>query len=161
MPPRQVHWPALVVGRVLALHCEPAQDTDWPEEIYLHEDSVMATTLFSKQLTQKWQGRPSWLRRKYQQWALRQAISRTYTSFARQNWEWVDYLFDEPFLTRRAFPLLARSLEGNAWPAPIELAGVWAEQFTWFSETMKQHHMAKLIPVASHFLRMLKMELSA
>jgi hypothetical protein len=119
----------------------------------------MSTTSLIHQLGLKWPGWLSWLERAYQRQALRQAITRIYPSFARQYPEWVNYLFDEPFLRQSAFPLLARYLEYKVVPAPFELAQVWAEQFAWFNLEMKERHVAQLMPVARDFLRRLNKEL--
>jgi hypothetical protein len=95
----------------------------------------------------------------YQHQALRQAIARIYPTFARQYPEWVNYLFDEPFLNQRAFALLARYLEYKVVPTPFELVQVWAEQFAWFNLEMKERHVAQLMPIARDFLRRLNKEL--
>jgi hypothetical protein len=90
---------------------------------------------------------------------LRQAIARIYPSFARQYPDWVDYLFDEHFLSQHGFHLLAAYIVYKAMPTPFELARVWAEQFAWFNLEMKERHVAQLMPVAADFLRRLDKEL--
>ena len=121
----------------------------------------MITTPLIHQVVQNWLGEQSWLGRQYQRQALQQAIIRAYVPFARQYPEWVDYLFDRRFLIQQAFPLFARSLEEKVWPSPVELVDLWAEQFTWFNQAMKQRHSAQLTPVVADFLRQLKRELAS
>jgi hypothetical protein len=121
----------------------------------------MSTTSLIHQLGQNWPRWLSWLERAYQRQALRQAIARTYPSFAGQYPAWVNYLFDEQFLNQHAFALLARYLQYKAVPTPFELAQVWAEQFAWFNLETKERHVAQLMPVATDFLRQLNRELFA
>lgn len=87
------------------------------------------------------------------------AVTRAYTTWAPQNWEWVDYLFNEYFLTHRAAPFLVAYMKDGIQPDPVELANVWAQQLTWFDDEMKQRHIAKLVPAATDFLRCLEAEL--
>jgi len=87
------------------------------------------------------------------------AVIRAYATWAPQNWEWVDYLFNEHFLTHRAVPFLVTYMKDGIQPDSVELANVWAQQFTWFDDEMKQRHVAKLIPAATEFLRCLEVEL--
>jgi hypothetical protein len=103
-------------------------------------------------------GWQSWLRQQVQRWALRRAIARVYPTFAQQNPAWVDYAFDAWFLTHQAFPLFTRALEQHTWPAPVELANLWAEQFTWVKDELRQQHKTALIPAAAAFLNRLKLE---
>lgn len=90
----------------------------------------------------------------------RDALTRAYTIWAPQNWEWVDSLFNEHFLTYRATNFLIKYyMKDRSLPEPIELANLWAEQFKWFDEEMRQRHIAKLTPVAAEFLRSFETEL--
>ena len=101
------------------------------------------------------------LKRNSQCLAFRGALTRAYATWAPHHWEWVDYSFNEYFLTHRAASRLIRYLEDTTWLDPAELAQLWAEQFMWFDEEMRQRHMAQLIPTATHFLSCLEAELRA
>ena len=97
---------------------------------------------------------------KNSEWRLFQdALSRAFTTWAPQHWEWVDYLFNEHFLAHRAGPFLIACMKDGIQPNPIELANIWAEQLTWFDDEMRQRHIAKLTPAAAEFLRCLEAEL--
>jgi len=89
------------------------------------------------------------------------ALTRAFTTWAPQNWEWVDYLFNEHFLTHRAAPFLVAYMKDGIQPDPAKLANVWAKQLAWFDDEMKQRHIAKLTPVAAEFLRCLEAELQS
>ncbi|MBE7555606.1 MAG: hypothetical protein HS126_31540 [Anaerolineales bacterium] len=119
----------------------------------------MATASFIQQVGQNWPGWSTWFKRQIQRRSLNRAITRAYTSFARQYPDWVDYFFDEYFLRQRAFPVLAGYLEFKALPTSFELARGWAEQFAWPNLEMKERHLALLMPVAADFLRRLDREL--
>jgi hypothetical protein len=80
------------------------------------------------------------------------AVIRAYTTWAPQNWESVDSLFNEHFLTHRAAPFLIAYVKDGVELNPVELANVWAEQLTWFDEEMKQRHITKIVPAATDFL---------
>ena len=99
------------------------------------------------------------LKRSGQHQALQQAVIRTYNVWAPQNWEWVDSLFNEHFLTHRAVPVLIRYLDDSRQSAAVELANAWSEQLSWFDVERKRRHIANLIPTAAHFLRCLDAEL--
>lgn len=101
----------------------------------------------------------SWLERKSQQRAFRQAVSQAYTIFAQRYPEWTASYFDEYFLTHDAAFLLARIGQGVASPRPFALAYVWSYQMTWFTEETRQRLIAELTPVASDFLCLLEAEL--
>jgi len=96
-----------------------------------------------------------------QQQLFQEMVGRAYTNWAPHNWEWVDFSFDEYFLTHKAAPLLARYLEDSVSPDPTELAITWSEQFKWFDEGMRQRHLTLLVPAASQFLRYLEVQLRA
>ena len=99
------------------------------------------------------------LKRNSQRKAFREVLTRAYATWAPHHWEWVDYSFNEYFLTHRVAPRLICCLADTTWPDPAELAEMWAEQFTWFDEDMRQRHMAKLISAVTNFLGCLKAEL--
>ncbi len=119
----------------------------------------MSTTSLLYRFGQNRPGWLSWLEQAYRRYVLHQAIARVYPAFARQYPAWVDYLFDELFLHRYGFALLAHSLEYKTTPAPFELVRLWAEQFAWSNLEMKERHVAQLMPVATDFLRRLDKEL--
>lgn len=119
----------------------------------------MSTTTLIQQFVQTWLDRPNWLEQTYHRWTLHRAIARVYPVFARQYPEWIDYFFDEYFLKRRAFPLLAAYITDKAMPTSFELAQVWAEQLAWPNLEMKERHISQLIPVVADFLRRLSKEL--
>jgi hypothetical protein len=118
----------------------------------------MTTAPLIQQFGQNRPGWSTWFKRQILRRSLNRAITRAYTSFVREYPDWVDYFFDEYFLSQRAFPLLADYMAKNAMPTPSELARVWTEQFTWFNPEMKERHMAQLMPVAADFLRRLDRE---
>lgn len=118
----------------------------------------MNTSLSFEQLAQSWLGRQPWLVKQSRQRAFRRAISQAYATFSQNYPDWADYLFDEHFLTHQAAPLLARHLQGYPPPQPAELAQVWAGQLFWEEESLKQKHIAALMPAAASFLRLLESE---
>lgn len=119
----------------------------------------MSTTSLIYQFVQHSLSQPKWLERASRRRTLRQAIAHVYPAFARRYPEWVNYLFDEQFLQQRAFPLLTQYLAYKVVPTPFELAQIWAEQFTWSNLEMKERHIARLMPIATDFLRHLSKDL--
>lgn len=113
----------------------------------------MIAGLNIKQVVQNWLG---W---KNQRQAYRQAVTRAYTTFARQYPEWAASHFDEPFLRHDAAPLLLRVGYGVASTQGFALAVVWSRQMTWPREVIRQEFIAELTPIAADFLRMLEAEL--
>ena len=89
--------------------------------------------------------------------ALRQAVVRAATHFARQYPHWVAALFDQHFLTQRAMPLFERYLQPTAPPTAAELAAAWFAQFRFVDARM--HYLADAVPVAADFLQYLEAEL--
>ena len=123
-------------------------------------------TGLSKQRLKEMSGRLSfWITSKVllsknsEQRLFQDAIIRAYTTWAPKNWEWVESLFNEHFLTHRAAPFLIAYVKGGVELNPVELANVWAEQLTWFDEEMKQRHITTLVPPATEFLLCLEAEL--
>ena len=104
---------------------------------------------------------PKWLEKVVQRRAFQTALSRAYAAWTPANWEWVDYSFNEHFLTHQVAPYVIRCLEEVTRPDPVQLAKMWAEQFTWFDEEMRQRHVARLIPAISDFLSCLEEVLRA
>jgi hypothetical protein len=121
----------------------------------------MTTTHVNNHLALNRQEQHSWLGRQFQRWMLRRAIAQTFAAFAPQNRDWVDYAFDEWFLTQRAFSLFSHALEHHTWPTPVELARLWSEQFAWVNDETRARHTTALIPVAADFLSRLKLELAS
>lgn len=89
-----------------------------------------------------------------QQPTFQAALTRAYATWAVHHRVWVDYSFNEFFLMHRVAPRLERTPQ----PDPAELADLWAEQFTWFSEEMRQRHISHLIPAVANFLCCLEVE---
>jgi hypothetical protein len=104
---------------------------------------------------------PKWLEQVVQRRAWRAALSRAYAAWISRHWEWVDYSFNEYFLTHQVAPYLIHCQEEGAQPNPAELAAMWAEQFTWFNQALRQRHIASLIPAISELLSCLETELRA
>lgn len=105
--------------------------------------------------------RPSWLQQVWQRRAFQAALSRAYAAWSSRHWEWVDYSFNQHFLTHQVAPYLIHCQEESTRPDPTELAERWAEQFTWFDAAMRQKHVASLIPAICDFLDCLEVELRA
>jgi hypothetical protein len=103
--------------------------------------------------------RPKWLEQIVERQAFQAALTRAYATWASSNGEWIDYSFNEHFLTHRAAPLLIRHMKGATPLGEADLANIWAEQFTWFDSEMKQRHIAKLIPAITDFLFCMEAEL--
>jgi hypothetical protein len=97
---------------------------------------------------------PIWLK----SLAFRMCLSRAYATFAHHYPDWVETLFDEHFVQHRAAPLLKRYLRPLCPPAPIELATLWATQFSSDSSAAKRY-ATELIPAAADFLGWLEAEL--
>jgi hypothetical protein len=97
-----------------------------------------------------------WVKQMPQHRAFQKALAQAYTVWMPSHQDWTDYLFDKYFLTHRAAPLLTRYLEGAPLPEANELAQLWAKQFTWFDEAMRQRHIAALVPAVAHFLNCLE-----
>jgi len=123
-------------------------------------------TVLSKQRLKEMSGRlSSWitsnvlLSKNSEQRLFQDAVIRAYTTWAPKNWEWVESLFNEHFLTHRAAPFLIAYVKDGVELNPVELANVWAEQLTWFDEEMKQRHITKLVPAARDLLLCLEAEL--
>jgi hypothetical protein len=94
--------------------------------------------------------------------AFRVALTHAYTVCARHYYpKWASYLLDEQFQARGARRLHACYLMGVTCFQPADLAAFWADHMGWFSEEVKQRHIAELVPVASRFLRCLEAELCA
>ena len=115
--------------------------------------------LSEKMISGLWQIMPEWLQKHRQHRMFQAALRHAYTAWTASNWEWVDYSCNEHFLTFQAAPYLIQALEETTPPDSAQLANVWAEQFTWFDEAMRQRHVAALIPAITHFLDCLEIEL--
>lgn len=100
-----------------------------------------------------------WIRQKFQQRNLHQAIVRAYTSFERRHRKWTLSLFDEQFLTRYLDSANVGSSQITTLPEPAALARAWAAYMTSLAEERKQELVAEATPVAADFLRLLAAEL--
>jgi hypothetical protein len=135
-------------------------------DLWRRSEIMMANKL--NQLSEKmmaksslWQIMPAWLRKYSQRRTFQAALRHAYITWTASNWEWVDYSCNEHFLTYQAAPYLIQALEETTQPDPAQLANVWAEQFTWFDEAMRQRHVAALIPAIISFLSCLEQESSS
>ncbi|MCC6190319.1 MAG: hypothetical protein IT318_14905 [Anaerolineales bacterium] len=107
-----------------------------------------------------------WLGRDPAQLALKKALARTYTAFARQYPDLAAGLFNESFLKTEAAPELARLLARHSHPDPARLAERWAVS-VWGAgvapmtaqkrEAWREHAM----PAATDFLLWFEAELKA
>lgn len=104
---------------------------------------------------------PEWFEQAIQRRRFQAALSSAYTTWSSRHGEWVDYSFNQHFLTHQVTPYLIHCQEENTQPDPVELAKRWAEQFTWFDKEMRQRHIATLIPAICDFMSCLEAELRA
>lgn len=94
-----------------------------------------------------------WLVQSYQRRTLRRAVRHAYTHFARTYPNWVAALFDEHFVNVHVLPLLHRAAEAGEKVTPTEIADLWARQVS-LMPSLRQKHMARIMPAAIHFLCM-------
>src|SRR5919199_645500 len=123
--------------------------TDCIEE----EDMAQATATLARRIT----ATPRTILARRRQRALRQAVVRAATRFARQHPHWVAALFDQHFLTQRALPLFERYHQPAAPPTAAELAAAWVAQFPYAGARVP--YFAAAVRVAADFLRYLEVEL--
>jgi hypothetical protein len=102
---------------------------------------------------------PKWLKQVVERRTFQAALTRAFVTWAPSNWEWVDYSFNEYFLTHQVVPYLIHCRKEAIRPDPTELANLWAEQFTWFDQEMRQRHVVQLMPAVTNFLSFLEAEL--
>jgi hypothetical protein len=99
-----------------------------------------------------------WVTEKQRRRRFRQALARTYGSYSTRYPQWTSALFDEHFLTGRAYPFLNAYGQGDADRDPAALAKLWAEQM-WFSPEKRQDRALVMTPAAACFLNLLDAEL--
>ena len=101
-----------------------------------------------------------WLVQRYQRRTLRRAVHQAYMTFARTYPNWVATLFDEHFITTHLLPMLHRAAEHGETVTAGQVAELWARQVSMLP-TLRQKHIARIIPAATHFLCMVGDELAA
>ena len=99
-----------------------------------------------------------WLVQRYQQRTLRRAMRQAYKSFARNYPNWVAALFDEHFVIVHVLPLLHRAAATGEKVTPWQVAELWARQVS-ILPSLRQKHITRIIPAATHFLCMVADEL--
>ncbi len=95
-----------------------------------------------------------------QRLAFQLAFTRSYAAFSQHHAQWTNALFDEPFLTGSAAPLLARCLLRDNPPSGAELAAAWADHLA-LSDQTRAKWLAEATTVAGDFLATLERELRA
>ena len=100
-----------------------------------------------------------WLIQSYQRRTLRRAVHQAYVAFARTYPNWVATLFDEHFVNTHLLPLLQRAAEVGDKVTPIQAAELWARQVSMLP-TLRQKHIARIMPAATHFLCLVADELA-
>ena len=101
-----------------------------------------------------------WLVHSYQRRTLRRAVRRAYLTFARTYPNWVATLFDEHFINTHLLPLLHNAAHGGDKVTARQVAELWARQVSMLP-SLRQKHIARIVPVATHFLCMVADELAA
>jgi hypothetical protein len=101
----------------------------------------------------------SWLLQSYQRRTLRRAVRRAFATFVRTYPNWAAALFDEHFVNVHLLPLLHRAAEAGEKVTPTQVAEVWARQVSMLP-SLRQKHIARITPAATHFLCMVTDELA-
>jgi hypothetical protein len=94
-----------------------------------------------------------WLVQSYERRTLRRAVRQAYTIFARQYPNWVAALFDEHFVNTHLLPILQRAADAGDKVTPMQVAELWVRQVS-ILPTLRQKHIARVMPAATHFLCM-------
>lgn len=94
-----------------------------------------------------------WLLQSYQRRTLRRAVRQAYATFADHYPQWVAALFDEHFVNAHLLPMLQRAAGIGDKVTPGEVAEAWARQIS-ILPSLRQQHIAAIMPVATHFLCM-------
>ena len=89
------------------------------------------------------------------------ALRQTYTRFAQQHPEWVACLFDEHFVENGVSMIVEQHLKNGSQIDPGELATVWDKQLGPARDSIRQHRIAELTPIAAEFVTSLQAELRA
>lgn len=100
-----------------------------------------------------------WLVQNYQRRALRRAVRQAYITFAYRYPEWVAELFDAHFINTHLMPMLLRAADAGEKVSPLQVAELWARQVSMLP-SLRQQHIARMIPAATHFLCMVADELA-
>jgi hypothetical protein len=100
-----------------------------------------------------------WLVQRYQRRTLRRAVHKAYRTFARHHPQWVAALFDEYFVLTHLLPLLQDAASTGDKVTASQIAEMWARQVSMLP-TLRQQHIARIIPAATHFLCMVADELA-
>jgi hypothetical protein len=100
-----------------------------------------------------------WLIQSYQRRTLRRGVRAAYAHFADLYPQWVATLFDEHFVDAHLLPMLLRAATTGSKVTPVEVAEAWARQVS-ILPSLRQQHIARVIPVATHFLCMVAEELA-
>ena len=100
-----------------------------------------------------------WLVQSYQRRTLRRAAYNAYRTFARQYPERVASLFDEHFVLTHVVPMLQDAADAGETVTAAQIAEMWAHQVS-ILPTLRQQHMARMMPVATHFLCMVADEVA-
>lgn len=95
-----------------------------------------------------------------QQQAFKAAFARAYITFSQQHPRWATTLFDAPFLTGAAAPVLARCLRRDSAPPAADLAAAYV-QHTGLRPAVQQQYATELETVAGDLLHLLTAELRA
>jgi hypothetical protein len=85
-------------------------------------------------------------------WRLQRTFSHVFSRFSYQHPQWVDSLFDEPFLRKHQALILERYLQDRTANAPDELIAAWAAQFNYVGAARRERYADALRPVAVEFL---------
>jgi hypothetical protein len=100
-----------------------------------------------------------WLVQSYQRRTLRRAVRQAYANFAIRYPQWVAALFDEHFVYTHLLPMLQGAAQRGDKVTPVEVTETWARQIS-IMPSLRQQHMARMIPAATHFLCMVAEELA-
>ena len=100
-----------------------------------------------------------WLVDSYQRRTLRRAVHQAFSTFARAYPNWVATLFDEHFVNHKLLPLLHSAAQGGDKVTARQVAELWACQVSMLP-SLRQKHIARIVPAATHFLGMVVDELA-
>ncbi|MCC6455699.1 MAG: hypothetical protein IT328_12185 [Caldilineaceae bacterium] len=98
-----------------------------------------------------------WLVHSYQRRSVRRAARAAYAQFADLYPQWVATLFDVHFVDTHLLPMLLKAATTGGKVAPAEVAEAWARQIS-LLPSLRQQHIARVLPVATHFLCMVAEE---
>jgi hypothetical protein len=92
-----------------------------------------------------------WLAQGYQRYTVRRAVDQAYGVFAHDHPQATAVLFDEYFIRTQVLLLLQRAAATGEKVTPVQVAELWARHVS-VLPTSRQHHMARTLPAATHFL---------